>query len=135
MKTSSAVTDGLLRFYDRVSANDVDSFDDVVIVDEPTLVIGTAPGEFVRERQRLEFGFKTEGYGLEPGPDRRGYEEGSLGWAVDEPTLNMPDGSAIKTRVTAVLRRDDGTWKLVHAHFSVGVPDEEVVELQKRWGP
>jgi ketosteroid isomerase-like protein len=47
----------------------------------------------------------------------------------------MPDGSAIKTRVTAVLRRDDGTWKLVHAHFSVGVPDEEVVELQKRWGP
>jgi hypothetical protein len=78
VKPSSAVTDGLLRFYDRVSANDVDSFDDVVIMDEPTLVIGTAPGEFVRERERLEFGFKTEGSGLEPGPDPRGYEEGSL---------------------------------------------------------
>jgi hypothetical protein len=25
-------------------------------------------------------------------------------------------------------------WKLVHAHFSSGVPDEEVVALQQRWG-
>jgi ketosteroid isomerase-like protein len=39
----------------------------------------------------------------------------------------------MKTRLTAVLHREDGVWKLVHMHVSVGVPDEEVVELQKRW--
>ena len=39
----------------------------------------------------------------------------------------------MKTRLTAVLRREDGAWKLVHMHVSVGVPDDEVVELQNRW--
>jgi SnoaL-like domain len=62
-----------------------------------------------------------------------GYEEGSLGWVVDEPTFFFPDGSAMQTRLTAVLHREDGTWKLLHMHVSVGVPDDEVVELQKRW--
>jgi hypothetical protein len=31
------------------------------------------------------------------------------------------------------MRREEEGWKMVHAHFSVGVPDEEVVGLQKRW--
>jgi len=39
----------------------------------------------------------------------------------------------MQTRVTAVLRREGEAWRIVHAHFSVGVPDEEVVELQRRW--
>jgi ketosteroid isomerase-like protein len=45
----------------------------------------------------------------------------------------FPDGSAMKTRLTAVLRREEGAWKLVHLHVSVGVPDEEVIELQQHW--
>lgn len=36
-------------------------------------------------------------------------------------------------RVTAVFRNEDDRWRLVHAHFSVAVPDDEVVELQQRW--
>lgn len=39
----------------------------------------------------------------------------------------------MKARLTAVLHREDGRWKLVHMHVSVGVPDEEVGELQERW--
>ncbi|MDQ4059074.1 MAG: nuclear transport factor 2 family protein, partial [Actinomycetota bacterium] len=50
--------------------------------------------------------------------------------AVD---IGLPDGSAFDCRVTAVARREGEVWRLVHAHFSVGVPDEEVVELQKKW--
>ena len=37
------------------------------------------------------------------------------------------------TRLTTVIHQEDGRWKLVHMHVSVGVPDEEVVELQRRW--
>jgi hypothetical protein len=33
-----------------------------------------------------------------------------------------------------VLRREDERWKLVHMHVSVGVPDEEVLDLQRSWG-
>lgn len=133
MRRSAPVRDALRRFYDRVSANDVASFDELVSDDPAVLVIGTAPGEWIRERDRLRFGFETVGYGLEPGPDPAGFEEGSAGWAVDEPTLRYPDGTRVATRLTAIFRREGDTWKLVHAHFSVGIPDGEVAELQRRW--
>jgi hypothetical protein len=53
---------------------------------------------------------------------------------VDEPRFVLPDGSAYRTRLTAVVHREDGRWKIVHMHWSVGVPDEEVIALQRRWG-
>jgi hypothetical protein len=132
MQPSGEVREAMLRFYDRLSASDVASFDQLVSQDPATLIIGTAPGEWVTERDRLRFGFETEGVRIQAAQPV-GYEEGSLGWVVDEPMFFFPDGSAMKTRLTAVLRREDGAWKLVHMHVSVRVPDDEVVELQKRW--
>ncbi|MGH2710680.1 MAG: nuclear transport factor 2 family protein [Actinomycetota bacterium] len=133
MRESTEVLDALLKFYDRLSAGDVGSFEDLVSSEDATLVIGTAPGEFVRERERLRFGFEAEGLSLDPGEAPVGYEEGSMGWAIDEPTMNFPDGTSIKTRLTAIMRKEDSSWKLLHGHYSVGVPDEEVGDLQKRW--
>ena len=56
-----------------------------------------------------------------------------MGWAADNPEFRFPDGSSITPRVSSVWRREDDAWKLVHAHFSVGVPDEQVAEPQCRW--
>jgi hypothetical protein len=134
MKESTDVRDAMRRFYDGVTTGDVANFDDIVSGESANMVIGTAPGEWVTDRAGLRFGFETEGVGMRSGPDPRGWEEGSIGWVADEPTLRYPDGSEINTRLTAVLRRENGTWRLVCAHFSVGVPDEEVVGLQKKWG-
>jgi SnoaL-like domain len=132
MQQSAEVRDAMLRFYDRLSASDVESFDELVSQEPAALTIGTAPGEWVTERDRMRFGFEAEGFRIEA-DDPAGYEEGSLGWVVDQPSFIFPDGSAIKTRLTAVMHHEDGRWKLVHMHVSVGVPDEEVVELQRRW--
>jgi hypothetical protein len=38
----------------------IDQFDDIVS-QEAKLIIGTAPGEMVTERERIRFGFETEG--------------------------------------------------------------------------
>lgn len=133
MQPSEAVLSAMLRFYDRLSASDVAAFDEVVAPDA-VLIIGTAPGEWVTERVRMRFGFETEGVRLETGGSAVAYEEGSMGWVADEPTFYFPDASAMKTRLTAVLRQEAGKWALVHMHVSVGVPDEEVLELQRRWG-
>jgi hypothetical protein len=122
----------MLDFYERLSAGEVGAFDDVVSSDPATIVIGTAPGEFVRERDRLRFGFEAEGARIEGG-DPDAYEEGDLGWLTDEPTFHFPGDVSIKARVTAVLHKEDDRWKLLHMHVSVGVPDDEVAELQKRW--
>jgi ketosteroid isomerase-like protein len=132
VQQSDAVREAILRFYDRLSASDVASFDELVAPDA-VLIIGTAPGEWVTERDRMRFGFETEGMRLETGGAALAYEEGSMGWVADEPTFSFPDGSAMKTRLTAVLRQHAHTWALVHMHVSVGVPDEEVLELQRRW--
>jgi SnoaL-like domain len=131
MEQSEGTRDAWLRFCERLSAGDVDSFDELVSP-EARLIIGTAPGEWIEDRDRMRLGFEAEGVALEPG-EPAGYEDGAMGWVADQPTFAFPDGSAMKARVTAVMREEDGVWRLVHAHFSVGVPDEEVIELQERW--
>jgi hypothetical protein len=123
----------MMRFYDRLSASDIASFDSIVSADPATVVIGTAIGEIHRERASLRYGFEAEGMRIEPG-DPVAYEEGSMGWLIDEPSFVFGDMAPVVTRLTAVFHREDEAWKMVHMHVSVGVPDDEVVELQSRWG-
>jgi hypothetical protein len=132
VERSDAVRQGMLDFYDRLSVGDVASFSDVVSSDPSTLIIGTAPGEFVRDREQLKEGFEAEGARIDGG-NPVAYEEGTLGWLTDEPTFHFPGDVSLKARVTAVLHKEDDRWKLLHMHVSVGVPDEEVMDLQKRW--
>lgn len=134
MEESTVVRDAVLAFYEGVSTKAIERFDDIVSSNAATLVIGTAPGEWVTERPRLRFGFETEGITLVAGPNPTGYREGSTGWFVDEPWFGFPDGGGMRTRVTGVVREEADRWKVVHLHFSVGVPDEEVQVLQARWG-
>lgn len=134
MERSMEVRDTMLEFYDRLSANDVGSFDRLVSTDPASLVIGTAIGEWVTERERMRFGFETEGFRFESGAGPIGYEEGTVGWFVDEPRMFYPDGSSMRIRLTTVMHREDDRWKLLHMHASVAVPDEDVVGLQERWG-
>ncbi len=131
MEESTAVRDAWLRFCDGVSEGKVDEFDDIVS-EQAHLIIGTAPGEMVTERERMRFGFEAEGITLES-RNARGYEEDSAGWVIDEPRFGFPDGSGMDCRTTAIFRNEGGTWRMVHAHFSVGVPDEEVATLQAKW--
>ena len=134
MEESAVVRDAVLEFYAGVTTKAVDRFDEIVSSEPATLVIGTAPGEWVTERPRLRFGFETEGITLEPGPRPTGYRDGTMGWFVDEPWLGFPGGGGMRTRLTAIVREESARWKIVHMHFSVGVPDEEVQQLQARWG-
>jgi hypothetical protein len=131
MEEASDLTQTWHRFCDRISAGDVDTFDDLVS-HEATVVIGTAPGEWVADRDQMRFGFETEGIELTPA-DPIAWAEGSLGFVLDRPQFQLPDGSRIDARVTAVLRLEDEVWRVVHSHFSVGVPDEEVARLQASW--
>ncbi len=134
MDESAEVRDAVLEFYRGVTEKQVERFDELVSSHPATLVIGTAIGEWVTERPRLRFGFEVEGVSLTPGPRPTGWAEGSLGWFTDEPWFGFPDGSGMRCRLTVVVRREDDRWRFVHGHYSVGVPDLEVVALQARWG-
>ena len=131
MQESSEVRDALLNFYAKRTVGDATSFDDLVST-EPTAFIGTAPGEWFGDRERLRRGFAWA-VRLEAGPRPQGWADGSVGLAADEPTMTVPDGTAIRTRLTMFFRLEDGAWKVFGYHFSTGVPDEEVEGLQDRW--
>jgi class 3 adenylate cyclase/ketosteroid isomerase-like protein len=84
--------------------------------------VGTGPGEVwiggdairtALQVQNEEFGLVT----LVPG-SIRAYEEGTVGWAFDESTVILPDGTPLLTRLTFVLHRENGEWRIVHAHSS-----------------
>ena len=65
-----------------------------------------------------------EGVRLEAGEALRSCQEGSVGRVADQSTFVLPDGATIPTRLTAIMRQEDGEWKLVQAYFYVDVPDE-----------
>jgi hypothetical protein len=49
-----------------------------------------------------------EGLRLETGEEPRGYEEGSMGWVADRPSVVMVVPSAITTRLKGVVRQEGG---------------------------
>ncbi len=132
MEESSEVRDALRTFYERFSAHDPDGFADIIATTDGVSVIGSGPGEGHDDRDAwigtyAEF-IPQLGMRLEGGASPRGWAEGSVGFAIDEPRFLMPDGSFLPTRLTGVVRKEGDAWKIVHLHFSVGVPDEEAVQ-------
>jgi hypothetical protein len=137
MEQSAEARAAMLRFYDRFSAGDIAGFAQMITNWEGAFVIGTDPGEWQESRSSWIAGYEEQitaipGVRLEAS-DLRGYAEGTLGWAADQPSFVLPDGTKISTRLTTVLRLEDGAWKLVNAHFSIGVPNEELFDLLRRW--
>jgi hypothetical protein len=131
-RESPEVRDLVLEFYRRMLAGDADGANDLISRDAATLMIGSA-GEWVQDQEALRSGRLPEGEGLEVGPAPVAYELGDTGWFADQPTWIFADGSRAQMRMTAVLAREADGWRIVHAHLSVAVPDDECVMLQRRW--
>jgi ketosteroid isomerase-like protein len=54
------------------------------------------------------------------------FAEGSVGWATAMLTISLPDGRRVSPRWSAVLRREDGAWRFVQTHASIGVPNDQI---------
>ena len=134
MQESGDVRDAMLRYYEAAGNADFDAANSLVTRGDPALVVGTGPGEGHDDRDAWVAGFRSQvealpGLRIEPGAGPRGYAEGSVGWFFDEPTWVLPDGTRVPTRWTSVLREEDGAWRIVHMHVSLGVPDEKMGEI------
>lgn len=129
MQPSADILTGLATFYERFSAHDPDGFADILATGAGVLVIGTAPGEGHDRRDDWIATYRQfigqTGLRLQGCPEPRGFAEGPVGFVVDTPRFVLPDGSFIPTWLTAFLRQESRAWKVVHLHFSVGVPDDK----------
>ena len=134
MRESPEAREALLRFYEaftEATPGDMERFDRVFTRDDGLLIVGTAYHEWVDSRERGKQAWGMEGVGLVPG-DPVAWEEGDVAWAVDRPAFAVGDMRA-PIRLSAVLLKEDGAWKIQHGHFSVGVPDEVAFENAAEW--
>jgi hypothetical protein len=112
MSRSSEVRDSLLRFYELFPAGDLEELVQIIVrKDEGVLVIGTDPAQWTEDREqwiaaREAVVYAMEGLRFEAGEEPHGYEEGRMGWVADRPRAVLPDGNAISTRLSGVVRRE-----------------------------
>ena len=90
--------------------------------DEVTIFIGTDADEWWDTPAMSKAAFQeqlesTGGFDITAGGPV-GYAEGDVGWAADQPTMRIGDQS-VPMRMTNVMRRVDGDWRVVQGHLSV----------------
>jgi hypothetical protein len=59
--------------------------------------------------------------------DVTAYREGSVGWAAGRGYFEV-DGRRVPVRLTMVVHEEDGEWKAVQSHASIGVPNDRMFE-------
>jgi len=132
MTPAPEITDVMLEFYRRQLAGEADAANDLISRDPAVLLIGSA-GEWVDDQSVIRGTYQVQTEGLAAGDNPIAFASGDVGWFADQPEWVFADGSRARMRVTAVLRREDAGWRIVHTHMSVAVPDDECVMLQRRW--
>jgi hypothetical protein len=133
MEHSDELRDLTLRFYEAITTGDLSFLERHVSRQEGAAFVGTDPNEwwegfeaFVEAMRAQAEAMGGEGLQIVPG-QLRAYRQGSVGWTIDrDASFRLPDGTEIPFRNSAVYLEEDGEWKLIHAHTSIGVRNEEL---------
>jgi hypothetical protein len=133
MEHSDELRDLTLRFYEAITTGDLSFLERHVSRQEGAVFVGTDPNEwwegfeaFVEAMRAQAEAMGGEGLQIVPG-QLRAYRQGSVGWTIDrDASFRLPDGTEIPFRNSAVYLEEDGEWKLIHAHTSIGVRNEEL---------
>ena len=129
MEQAPELTDITRRIYEAISRGDADLLDQVLSHHQGLVFIGTDPTEWWEDRAPLRQALAAQAAaGITAIPGRiRAYREGSVGWVADQPTFQLPDGTALPARITAVYHQEHGGWRLVQAHTSIGAGNQETI--------
>jgi ketosteroid isomerase-like protein len=132
MERSVEIEDLTRELYDAVSRADPSFFEKRLSGGASCVVIGTAPREWwdtaagALEAIRRQMQSAGATVHLEAG-DVRAYRSGDVGWVADRPTLRLGSVEAA-CRHTSVFVRENGEWRIVQHHFSIGVENERVFD-------
>jgi hypothetical protein len=132
MQRDAELAEYVAKFYTVFNTGDVTSLGDFVSRDHGILGIGTDPREWwigedvIRAFQTQPPEMHAAGLRFDSG-EVHAYREGSVGWLADQPTLKLPDGGEVPMRLTAVCHQEDGAWKMVQFHLSIGIANEEAL--------
>lgn len=59
--------------------------------------------------------------------DVSAFRDRNVGWAAGHGHFEL-QGKRVPVRITAVMHEEDGDWKIVQGHASIGVPNEQMLD-------
>ena len=129
MKRSAELQDIILAAFKDYSSDNASAIERHTSRQDGVRLIGTDPNEWFEGEQAakvLKREAENPSFRVSSLDELEVFVEGSVGWASGRPTWILEDGREIPSRWTAVFHQEDGEWKMVQAHTSVGVPDTEL---------
>ncbi len=128
MERSPELERFIVAWFDAATRGDPSLVDRHVSRQEGTRLVGSDPDEWFGGPAAAEF-LKNElqgsGGSVRSLSDLEAFSEGTVGWAMTRFTLSFPDGSSVSPRWSAVFHKEDGQWRFVQLHASIGVTNEE----------
>jgi SnoaL-like domain len=133
MEQSDELRDLTLRFYEAITTGDLSFLERYLSRQDGAAFVGTDPNEWWEGFEAFVEAMRAQaeaigGSGLQIVPGQlRAYRQGNVGWTIDrDASFRLPDGTEIPFRNSAVYLQEEGEWKLIHAHTSIGVRNEEL---------
>jgi class 3 adenylate cyclase len=124
----------LLGLYDAWTRGEQGIFTELFSTDDNVLAIGSDPAEWwpggrnaaaIFEHQIEEMGrMKLEATNLQA------FCSGDVGWIADEPLIHLESGLSFQGRLTIVFERQNGAWKMVQWHFSIGQTNQDAIGME-----
>lgn len=129
MTTSNEAADTVRSFYEVMAAGDAEAITRMYSDDARAVLIGSDPGEWWEGGAQIKSALREQldggGLSVRTGAPRV-VQTGDVAWFADRPVFVTPDGQEFACRLTGVLHREEGEWRIVHTHASLGVADAEV---------
>lgn len=131
MRESRELRELYIRLCEAYASGDTGFIERLFSHEAGSLNIGTDPREWWMGSERIHQAWKAQFEALGArvplvAGDPRAWQEGSVGWVADQPRLQTPEGD-LPLRLTCVFHREEGEWRLVQTHASLGVANEATV--------
>ncbi len=129
MEESAEVREVAMHYFDAICRGDTGYLEQFVSHDS-ALLIGTDPNEWwtgydkIIDIWKAQFEAVGGGFPIQA-RNMTAYRDGNVGWYAAQPMIRLPGGTGVPLRMTGVVRKQDGGWKLVSSHVSFGVPNED----------
>jgi ketosteroid isomerase-like protein len=130
MDRSTELEQLVARWFEAASRGDADMVDVHVSLDPRARLIGSDTSEWLAGGATIAEFLRGEVTGaagrarFEP-EGTEAFEEGTVGWATTRLTITLPGGQTVRPRWSAVFHREDGTWRFVQTHASIGIGNVE----------
>ena len=129
MERSEELRDLIRTTLEAYSTGDTSFIDRHTSSEEGVRLIGSDPNEWLegeRAAEVLKQELQEGGVSVSSMGEVDAFVEGTVGWVSCRPVWTLEDGREIPTRWTGVFHQEDGEWKMVQAHTSVGVANEDL---------